>query len=477
MSQANKSTMINLERGKIPPQAVDMEEVVVGAMMIDQKGLMVIDFLKPDHFYKDAHRLIYEAIISLFQKKEPIDLLTVSSELKKQGNLESVGGDFQLIKITQKVASSAHIEYHARIIIQKAIQRLMIKASNQIIEDSYDETKDVFDTVDDALSSLTDVTSGLFQGKESKVAELVPEVLQKGIDIKMGKVDPGIGTPITNLTDKTGGWRNGELIILAARPGMGKTSLALSCCIEPAKLGIPTAFFSLEMSKIACVSRIISIETGIDGRNFNSKGLTDENIIKIQMARDVIDAMPMYIEDTPSLSIDRLRIKLKKMIIELKIKLAVLDYLQLMSGTGKEKNREQEISNISRGLKVLSLELGIPIIALSQLSRGVESRKGAKRPLLSDLRESGAIEQDADMVMFIYRPEYYGDTQWDDYNQASCVGEAEYLVAKNRNGGLTRNRMKFDASCTKFSELEEDFDAPDDLFTTADEGDDDDLPF
>lgn len=468
MSDTN---IVNLQRGKIPPQAVDFEEAVIGAMLVDKKASRVFDSLKPEHFYKDAHWKIYEAVLSLSNKKEPIDLLTVSNELKTLGNLESVGGDYYLIKLTQKTASSAHIEYHSRIIIQKAIQRHMIAAANDIIDNCYDETKDIFEMLDESLSAITNASTDIFNGKESKVSEVVPDVIEKGIKIFQGEIEPGIKTPILNMTDKTGGFRDTELIILAARPGMGKTSFGICFAIQAAKDKIPVVMFSLEMSKEVLVSRIISIETGINGRKFNSSGLAPEDVLKIQKTRKEIDELPFYIEDTPSLSIDKLRLKLKKMVVELGIRVAVIDYLQLMSGNGF--NREQQISSISRGLKELALELKIPIIAISQLSRSVETRGGSKRPLLSDLRESGAIEQDADMVTFIYRPEYYGEENWDNYGEVSCVGQAEYIVAKNRNGGLTKNRMSFDAQCTRFFDLEDKHDEPN-LFN-KNEGDD--LPF
>lgn len=472
--ETRSSQIISLEKGKIPPQAIDMEEVVLGAMMIDQRGLdEAIEILESRYFYKESHQHIFEAIDNLVESKNPVDLLTVSDQLKRNAKLEAVGGEFYLIQLTQKVGSSAHIEFHSRIIMQKHIQRSLIKSSNEIIEEAYDETIDVFDLLDRAYDELNAATNLEITAKEVTPGDLINDVVKRGRDIKEGNIEPGIFTPIKNLTAKAGGWRDGELIILAARPGMGKTSFALLCAYLPSKTGIPTAFFSLEMSKMALVARLISMESEVDGNKFNAHGLSVADAERITKVSKEINKAELFIDDSENSTIKQLRIKAKRMVREHGIRLIVIDYLQLMSGD--EKNREQEISKISRGLKKLAMELALPIIALSQLSRAVETRGGSKRPMLSDLRESGAIEQDADMVGFIYRPEYYMLDEWDDYGNIPCQGEAEYIIAKNRNGGLVRNRMKFQAKYTKFSDIEVKdenelpFDAP--------EGDNDDLPF
>lgn len=463
--------IISLSKGKIPPQAVDLEEAVLGAMMIDTKGVdEVIDMLSYDNFYKQQHKHIFEAINMLVEKREPVDLLTVSSQLKKNATLELAGGEFYLVQLTQKVSSSANIVFHSRIILQHFIKRELIKNSNSIIDDAYDETVDVFDLLDNAYEHLNGVTNFQVSSNEQKPCELISEVIQRGKDIYNGKIKAGIFTPISNLTNKSGGWRNTELIIIAARPGMGKTSFGLSCAYEPSKRGIPTAFFSLEMKKGALVSRLASMEAEIDGNKFNSIGLSEDDVKRIESIMKEIDSSELYIDDTSNATIKYVRIKIKRMIREHGIKFVVIDYLQLMDGEGK--NREQQIANISRGLKNIAMEMNIPVMALSQLSRAVESRGGSKRPMLSDLRESGAIEQDADVVGFIYRPEYYMLSNWDDYNGVSCIDEAEYIIAKNRNGGLVRNRMKFKAEYTKFSDIE----IKDTKQMAIDENDDD-LPF
>ncbi len=465
------SAIINLEKGKIPPQAVDLEEVVLGAVMADEKGLdLVIDFLRPEHFYKDAHMKIYQAALDLFHLKEPIDLLTVSHKLKEKKELEMVGGDFYLIGLTQKVAGSAHIEYHSRIIVQKYLARMIIKVGSEAMNEGYDDSIDVFDIIDSIYSQMNQISDDLFQGKEVPVQEVVDEVIVNALKIYEGEIKPGIDTPIDKLTERMGGWRNGELIILAARPGMGKTAFALASAIHPAKLGIPVGIFSLEMDRKVLTSRILSIEAEVDGSKFITKGLDPQDLKKVNKVRGLVMDLPIFIEDSNISTIDKLRLKAKKMKANHKIQILILDYLQLMSGS--EKSREQEISKISRGLKLLAGELQIPIIALSQLSRSVENRS-TKRPQLSDLRESGAIEQDADVVMFLYRPEYYNQDTWDDYGQASCTDEAEYIVAKNRNGGLARNRMSFTAEFTKFENLKDKVDP----FRESYDGLTDDQPF
>ena len=450
-----KSNIINLDRGKIPPQAVDIEEVVLGALLISESAIYeVSDILFADVFYKDNHKFIYEVISTFFQESKSIDLLTVSQELKKRNKLESIGGDHYLINLTQKVFGSAHIEYHARIILQKYIQRQIIKTSNYLIEDSYNEDVDVFDLLDNAYNELNKVTEQTIRKSDISFGELVSARIKKGRDIQKGLVLPGISTPISKLTKKTGGWRGGELIILAARPAMGKTAFAIKLGLHAAEQGNPTQIFSLEMSDAKFTDRILSMEGRIDGDKFNIQGLSQEDEEKLKPVQKKMATLPLYIDATSSLSIEKFQVKAKVAKKKHGIKLIIIDYLQLMSGNGKS-NREQEISKISRGLKMTAMELDIPIIALSQLSRAVETRGGSKRPMLSDLRESGAIEQDADMVMFLYRPEYYGIEEWDDDDRAPTKDQCEYIVSKNRSGGLVRARMRFEGRYTLFSDLSE----------------------
>ncbi|MFK8298660.1 replicative DNA helicase [Capnocytophaga cynodegmi] len=453
-------TMINLERGKIPPQDVNIEQVVLGAMMIDKKGVDdVIDVLSPEVFYRKQHQLIYQAIFELFQQSQPIDLLTVMEQLRKNGNLEAVGGEFYLIQLTQRVSSSAHIEFHARIIMQKFIQRRLIQISSEVIEDAYDETKDVFDLLDSAESKLYEVTQGNLKRSSESAGDLVIKALNKIQDLS-NKTDGFSGVPsgFTKLDQLTSGWQASDLIIIAARPGMGKTALTLSMARNIAVgQGIPVAFFSLEMSSVQLITRLISSETGLSSEKLRTGKLEPHEWHVLSTRVKDLEKAPLYIDDTPSISIFDLRAKARRLSSQYGIKLIIIDYLQLMTagGTKGVGNREQEISTISRNLKALAKELDVPVIALSQLSRNVESRPGHKRPQLSDLRESGAIEQDADIVSFIYRPEYYKIMEWDDEAQSSTENQGEFIVAKHRNGGLDNIRLKFLGQFGKFDNLDE----------------------
>jgi len=461
--KTNTPAVISLQQGKIPPQALELEEAVLGAMLIDKKGVdEVIDLIQPEAFYKTAHQTIFEAIFQLFQDSQPIDLLTVSSELRKKGKLESIGGEFYLVQLSQRVASSAHIEFHARIILQKFIQRSLIKISNEIIESAYKESTDVFDLLDEAESKLYDVTQGNIKKSSESAQNLVLEAKKKIEEISKREGLSGISTGFEKLDKLTSGWQPSDLIIIAARPGMGKTALTLSMARNIAVMKqIPVAFFSLEMSSIQLITRLISAETGLSSEKLRTGKLADHEWQQLNVKVTDLEKAPLFIDDTPSLSIFDLRAKARRLSSQHKIKLIIVDYLQLMTaGTStKTGNREQEISTISRNLKALAKELDIPVIALSQLSRAVETRGGTKRPMLSDLRESGAIEQDADIVSFIYRPEYYNIDEWDDEERTPSQGQAEFIVAKHRNGGLDNIRLKFIGHLGKFEDLDS-FDSP-----------------
>jgi len=455
--------LVNLERGKIPPQAVDLEEAVIGAMLIDKKGVdEVIDILQPEAFYKEANQHIFTAIHALFETSEPIDLLTVSAQLRKMGLLEKVGGDFYLVQLSKKVSTSAHIEFHARIILQKFIQRSLIKISNEIIEDAFKESIDVFDLLDVAESKLYDVTQGNIKKSSETAQNLVIQAKKRIEEIAKRDGLSGVATGFEKLDALTSGWQPSDLIIIAARPGMGKTALTLSMARNIAVTKqTPVAFFSLEMSSVQLITRLISSETGLSSEKLRTGKLASHEWEQLNVKVGDLERAPLFIDDTPSLSIFDLRAKARRLSSQHGIKLIVVDYLQLMTAgtSNKSGNREQEISTISRNLKALAKELNIPVIALSQLSRAVETRGGTKRPLLSDLRESGAIEQDADIVSFIYRPEYYGIDEWDDDERTPSEGQAEFIVAKHRNGGLDNIRLKFIGNLGKFDNLES-FDSP-----------------
>mgnify|MGYP001359905660 CR=1 FL=1 len=450
--------LVSLKRGKIPPQAVDLEEAVIGAMLIDKKGVdEVIDILQPEAFYKEANQYIFTAIHSLFETSEPIDLLTVSAHLRKMGLLDKVGGDFYLVQLSKKVSTSAHIEFHARIILQKFIQRSLIKISNEIIDDAFKESIDVFDLLDVAESKLYDITQGNIKKSSETSQNLVIQAKKRIEEIAKRDGLSGVATGFEKLDSLTSGWQPSDLIIIAARPGMGKTALTLSMARNIAVIQqTPVAFFSLEMSSVQLITRLISAETGLSSEKLRTGKLASHEWEQLNVKVGDLERAPLFIDDTPSLSIFDLRAKARRLSSQHGIKLIVVDYLQLMTAgiSNKAGNREQEISTISRNLKALAKELDIPVIALSQLSRAVETRGGTKRPLLSDLRESGAIEQDADIVSFIYRPEYYGIDEWDDDERSPSDGQAEFIVAKHRNGGLGNIRLKFTGNLGKFDNLD-----------------------
>ncbi len=383
---------------------------------------------------------------------------------------------FFLIRLTQKVASSAHIEFHARIILQKFIQRRLISISSEIIENAYDESTDVFDLLDDAEGKLFEVTQGNLKKSSEEAGSLVKQALKKIQEIGNQEGMSGLATGFTKLDALTSGWQPSDLVIIAARPGMGKTAFVISMAKNMAiDFNHGVAVFSLEMSSVQLITRMISSETGLTSEKLRKGNLEPHEWEQLNVKVKKLSDAPIFIDDTPSLSIFDLRAKARRLVSQHNVKIIVIDYLQLMTAGGKAGgNREQEISMISRNLKALAKELEVPVIALSQLSRAVETRGGSKRPLLSDLRESGAIEQDADIVSFIFRPEYYGMTEWDDDEHTPCEGQGEFIIAKHRNGGLDNIRLKFTGHLAKFSDLEEGFssefqssmntDFPDDVF-------------
>jgi replicative DNA helicase len=401
----DNQAIVNLSDGKIPPQALDLEEAVLGAMLIDEKGVNeVIDILSPEVFYKKSHQLIFESIQRLFRESEPIDLLTVSADLKKNKNFEVIGGDFYLIGLSQKVSSSAHIEYHSRIIQQKFIQRKLITISNEIISKSYNESTDVIDLLDEAESKLYDIAQNNIKGSSETAQNLVIQAKNRIEEISKQEGLSGISTGFEKLDRLTSGWQPSDLIIVAARPGMGKTALALSMARNVSvQKKIPVAFFSLEMSSVQLITRLISSETGLSSDKLRTGKLADHEWQQLNIKVSDLESAPLYIDDSAALTIFELRAKARRLASSHGIKLIIIDYLQLMNlgSSNKAGNREQEISTISRNLKELAKELNIPVIALSQLSRAVETRGGTNRPILSDLRESGAIEQDADIVSFM----------------------------------------------------------------------------
>ena len=445
------------EHGKVPPQAIDLEEAVLGAIMLEKDALAaIIDVIRPEAFYKDSHKTIFNSISRLFAKGEPVDILTVTNELKFTGELEIAGGPFYIAQLTNRVASSANTEFHARIILQKFIQRELIRISSEIIKDAYEDTTDVFQLLDKAESQLFSVGETNLRRNYLDMHSLIKDAVK---NIETAKTKPGqfSGLPsgFTELDRITSGWQPSDLIIMAARPGMGKTAFVLTIARNiVVEHHAAVAVFSLEMSSVQLVTRLISAEAQLPGDKLRRGDLKDYEWEQLNSKiNNLIDA-PLFIDDTPSLSIFELRAKCRRLKAQHDIKLVIIDYIQLMSA-GMDRsggNREQEISAISRALKSLAKELNIPVIALSQLNRSVEQRPN-KKPLLSDLRESGAIEQDADMVLFIYRPEYYNQTT----NEAgdSTIGQAEISIAKHRNGALAEVKLQFISKYAKFVDYEE----------------------
>lgn len=445
-----------IETGKIQPQAMDLEEAVLGAMMLEKDPLTnVIDILHKDVFYSEKHQFIFEAINKLFQASEPVDMLTVTQQLKRDGKLEIVGGPYYITQLTNKVVSAANIEFHARIIIEKYLQRELIRISRETIEDAYDDTKDVLGLLDRSEQKLFEVSEKNIRKKAEDMASLV-QMSIKNIEIASQNADniSGIPSGFTALDRVTAGWQKSDLVILAARPGMGKTAFVLSMARNMAiEFNRPTAVFSLEMSATQLVTRLIASESEISADKLKKGNLTKDEWQTLHAKISQLAEAPLYIDDTPALTIFELRAKCRRLKQKHDIQAVVVDYLQLMSsGKDNNGNRVEEISIISRSLKSLAKELDIPIICLSQLSRQVEARTGHKRPILSDLRESGAIEQDADMVLFIYRPEYYKFDTFEDGTPSEGIGEI--IIAKHRNGGLEDVRLRFVPHFAKFQDLE-----------------------
>ncbi|MEL7588345.1 MAG: replicative DNA helicase [Prolixibacteraceae bacterium] len=462
MAGENKSTrtsstieQINAQYGKLPPQAPDVEEAVLGALMLERDAYVTVaDIIDTNSFYKDEHRKIFEAIKYLSTHERPVDLLMVTQELKNRNQLDEVGGPLYITQLTSRVASAAHIEFHARIIAQKYIQRELIRVSSEIQVKAYDATIDVDDLIDFSETSLFKVAEGNIKKETLPIRPILKEAARL-IEEASRREDglSGIPSGFTALDRITSGWQKTDLIIVAARPAMGKTAFVLSMArnmaVEHRK---PVAVFSLEMSSVQLVNRLIAAETELGSEKIKNGRLAEWEWEHFNRKLNVLEEAPMFIDDTPALSVFEFRAKCRRLKMQHDIGVVIVDYLQLMTaGTDGRGNREQEVSLISRSLKAIAKELDIPILALSQLNRSVESREG-KRPQLSDLRESGAIEQDADLVLFIHRPEYYGITE--DENGNSLIGVAEIIVAKHRNGSVGDVQLAFKKQQVKFCDLE-----------------------
>ncbi len=442
---------------KLPPQALDIEESVLGALMLEKDALTtVIDILKPESFYKETHQEIYRAIVQLFNDAAPIDLRTVVNQLRKNDKLTFVGGSYYITSLTTRISSAANIEFHARAILEYAIKRELIAIATEMQRNAYKDTQDIFELLDHAEQALFEVTDSNIRKNYSNMRSLLGEAF-KDLETKRQQKDglTGIPSGFTSLDRVTSGWQKAELVIVAARPGMGKTAFLLSALRNAAvDHGHSVAIFSLEMASLQLVNRLISAEAALEGEKIKKGSLADHEWEQLIHKTSQLAQAPIYIDDTPALSIFELRAKCRRLKAKHDIQLIAVDYLQLMSGESIRGagNREQEIASISRSLKSIAKELNVPVIVGSQLSRAVETRGGNKRPQLSDLRESGSIEQDADMVLFLYRPEYYGMTEDEEGNPTQ--GMAEVIVAKHRNGSLDSVVLRFIGKYTKFADHE-----------------------
>lgn len=443
------------EYGKLPPQAIELEDSVLGAIMIEKDAYeTVAELLRPSIFYKDQNRIIYEAIRELATKDEPIDILSVSEKLKNKGTLEQAGGSVYLSELTRRVASTAHLYYHAQILAQKATARDLIAIAATIEEKAFDETQDIKELMTEAEASIFEISQRSQKRDVTQIDPVIDEAFKRME--KAAKNDgtiSGIPSGFDALDKITSGWQTPDLIIIAARPAMGKTAFVLSMAKNIAiDRKIPVAIFSLEMSNVQLVNRLIMNVCELEGEKIKTGKMSKKDTQKLNTKINIMKGAPLFMDDTPQLSIYELRSKARKLVRTHKVQLIIIDYLQLMNAQGSNfGSREQEVSIISRGLKALAKELDIPIIALSQLNRGVEARTGVegKTPQLSDLRESGAIEQDADMVCFIHRPEYY-HLYNDEKTGKDLRGLAQIIVAKHRNGATDSIWLRFRGKYAKF---------------------------
>lgn len=441
------------EYGKLPPQALELEEDVLGAIMLEKDAyMMVADILKPTYFYKQAHQSIFQAMEDLALHQEPIDMHTVSERLRRNGKLEEVGGVYNITLLTARVSTTAHLIYHARIIVQKHLARELIRLSSSIQEKAFDEKMDVDDLMQEAEAQLFEITQQNMKKDFVQINDVIEDARNRMMEAAQKEGSSGLPTGFADLDKITSGWQSSDLIIIAARPAMGKTAFVISMAKNMAvDYHIPVAIFSLEMANVQLVNRLLMNVCNLEGEKIKNGQLTSQEWSDFDKDVNLLYDAPIYVDDTPSLSIFELRSKARRLVKEYQVKCIIIDYLQLMNASGMSYgSREQEVSMISRSLKGLAKELDLPILALSQLNRGVEGRTGieGKRPQLSDLRESGAIEQDADMVCFIHRPSYYGILTDKDGN--SYEGVAEIIIAKHRNGAVGDVQLKFKQEYAKF---------------------------
>ncbi len=457
--RTRKQQPVDNTYGHLQPQALEVEKVVLGALMIDKDAYAVVcETLRPESFYEPRNQMVYQAIMELSMAERPVDILTVTEQLSKNGQLEEVGGPGYVMELSSRVASSANIEYHANIIAQKSLARQLISFASVIETKAFDETIDVEDLMQEAESSLFELSQRNMKNDYTAIDPVIAQAV-KTIQNAAKNTDglTGVSTGYYKLDDITSGWQPSDLVIIAGRPAMGKTSFALSMAKNiAADMREPMAFFSLEMSNVQLVNRLISNACEIQGSKILNGQLQRDEWERLDKRINNLLGAPLYVDDTPGLSVFELRTKARRLVREHGVKLIMIDYLQLMNANGMRfSSRQEEVSTISRSLKGLAKELNIPILALSQLNRGVESREGleGKRPQLSDLRESGAIEQDADMVIFVHRPEYYHIYQ--DDNGRDLHGMAQIIIAKHRKGATGDVLLTFRGEYTRFENPED----------------------
>ena len=443
-----------MELGKVPPHDLEAEQAIIGSMLTDKDAVISsIEVLKPDDFYREDNKAIYEAILNLYNRAEPIDIITVKAELESMGKFDQVGGLEYLAELPEKVPTTANAIKYIKIVEEKSTLRRLIKTANEIIDLGYNPTEEVDDIMEGAEKKIFNIMQDKSQKSYTPIKDALVESFTKLEELYNRKQHiTGVPSGFTELDYRTAGFHGSELILIAARPAMGKTAFALNIATNAAlKANVPVAVFSLEMSKEQLVNRILCSESMVDSNKVRTGKLDEEDWTKLAGTIGPLSEAEIYIDDTPGINIMEIRAKCRKLKLEKNIGMVVIDYLQLIQGSGKRSgSREQEISEISRSLKILAKELNIPVIALSQLSRAAEQRPD-HRPMLSDLRESGAIEQDADIVMFLYRDDYYNkDSEKKDI--------AEIIIAKHRGGSTGTVELLWLGSYTKFVNLEKRFD-------------------
>ena len=440
---------------KIPPQSIEVEQAVLGAMLLDKEAIgKAVEIIDKDSFYRDDHQKIFSAIVDLYDKNQPVDIITVSDELTKRKELDNLGGRVYLLELTERIATTANIEYHANIILEKATLRKLIGTSTQIVSQCYDATLEVDDLLDRAEQEIFNISEKRIKEGFVSIGDLLPHTFEAIEEYqKKGGMVTGLSTGFIELDTLTGGLQRSDLIVVASRPSMGKTAFCLSTAEHAAiEERIPVGIFSLEMTKSQLAQRMLCSRARFSTHKMRTGRISDHEYSNLAVAVGPLAESKIFIDDTPNIGILQMRAKARRLKAQFDVGLVIVDYLQLMQGPKRAESRQQEISMISRSLKGLAKELEVPVIAVSQLSRKVEDRGGDKRPMLADLRESGAIEQDADVVIFVYRPEFYGIEKFKD--QAPTEGVAEIILSKHRNGPTGNLRLTFIKDYARFENME-----------------------